>query len=311
MVEYFAKRSLKEEIHAFKKPLVSSMLILARHSTLEELHTLAETYDLNPHILRDVRDMHELPRVELSGDCVYVFLRVPTHRSATELHTAPILVVLHPQHLFLFTQTTALSVNDLSFHNHTTTPSHNPHHLISVLEYALRLFDSQLEHIEVTLTHTASQLQTHAVSSKDLLQFMNVDDGLTRIKSNATALINVLERLRTTHHPLLLQQNIERLDDTELYARQLLGTVERLHARTNSIRVTYSTISNTTLNNRMKTLTVFTVLITLPNIFFSMFGMNVILPLSSESSAAYWQITTSAVVLTFCIYIIAKKFRLF
>ena len=54
-----------------------------------------------------------------------------------------------------------------------------------------------------------------------------------------------------------------------------------------NIREAYSAISSNNLNQTMKILTVATVVIALPNLFYGMYGMNVPLPLQHEPWA-YW-----------------------
>ena len=60
----------------------------------------------------------------------------------------------------------------------------------------------------------------------------------------------------------------------------------------------------------MKTLTVLTVLIALPNVFYGMYGMNVPLPFEKEPWA-YGAIVLFTVLLIFLVYSLAKRFRVF
>jgi len=77
-----------------------------------------------------------------------------------------------------------------------------------------------------------------------------------------------------------------------------------------SIRNAYSTIADNSLNIRIKKLTVLTVLITLPNVFFGMYGMNVLLPFQ-DSPWAYGVIVGFTGILILLVYVLAKRFRLF
>ena len=77
-----------------------------------------------------------------------------------------------------------------------------------------------------------------------------------------------------------------------------------------SIRNAYSTVANNALNQRMKTLTVFTVLIALPNVFYGMYGMNVVLPYA-DSSWAYAVIVSFTIILLLAVYLLGKRLRIF
>jgi magnesium transporter len=76
----------------------------------------------------------------------------------------------------------------------------------------------------------------------------------------------------------------------------------------NSIRNAYTTISNNTLNQRMKTLTLLTLLVALPNVFYGMFGMNVDLPFAQEPWA-YAAITSFTVILVALAFIVVRRMR--
>ena len=69
----------------------------------------------------------------------------------------------------------------------------------------------------------------------------------------------------------LVIENNQAIETTELYT----GILE-------SITTSYSSLLSNEMNNIMKTLTLFTVLLTLPTLVFSFFGMNVPLPLDEK-----------------------------
>ena len=65
-------------------------------------------------------------------------------------------------------------------------------------------------------------------------------------------------------------ENNQAIETTELYTGILESTTS------------YSSLLSNEMNNIMKTLTLFTVLLTLPTLVFSFFGMNVPLPLDEK-----------------------------
>ena len=71
-------------------------------------------------------------------------------------------------------------------------------------------------------------------------------------------------------------ENNQAIETTELYTRIL-----------ESITTSYASLLSNEMNNIMKTLTLFTVLLTLPTLVFSFFGMNVPLPIDDHSYASW------------------------
>ncbi|MDU4450307.1 MAG: CorA family divalent cation transporter, partial [Staphylococcus lugdunensis] len=74
----------------------------------------------------------------------------------------------------------------------------------------------------------------------------------------------------------LMIENNQAIETTELYTRIL-----------ESITTSYASLLSNEMNNIMKTLTLFTVLLTLPTLVFSFFGMNVPLPIDDHSYASW------------------------
>jgi magnesium transporter len=60
----------------------------------------------------------------------------------------------------------------------------------------------------------------------------------------------------------------------------------------------------------MKTLTVFTVLIALPNVFYGMYGMNVNLPFK-DAPWAFSAVVGFTIFLLLVVYLTAKRLRIF
>ena len=60
----------------------------------------------------------------------------------------------------------------------------------------------------------------------------------------------------------------------------------------------------------MKALTVVTILLAIPNVFYGMYGMNIALPLQDEAWA-YPAITGFTLLLILLVFVLARRYRLF
>ncbi len=79
------------------------------------------------------------------------------------------------------------------------------------------------------------------------------------------------------------EEDEELLEDLIIENNQAIETTE-LHQRIlESITTSYASLLSNDMNTIMKTLTLFTVLLTLPTLVFSFFGMNVPLPIDDHS----------------------------
>lgn len=284
----------------------------AEQPTPQELDELIAAHHLDANVVRDVNDTNELPRSELSHSSLYVFLRTAQHSRGGEVTTVPFLVVMAPHSFITVAGHQSLQATDIvkAGNGAALRTAHRGAMLILVLNTIVSQYEVLMQQADRYITSIRHKLQSHEVGNKDFVRFVTVEDNLNEYQASLQNTLAVVERLKENTHNLFTKRDIEDLDDTALYIRQLLSAVTSYGQSITSIRNAYSTIANNTLNMRMKTLTVFTVLIALPNVFYGMYGMNVPLPFQ-ESPWAYSFIVLFTLLVIFIVYTLAKRYRIF
>ncbi|HEY1085806.1 MAG TPA: magnesium transporter CorA family protein [Candidatus Saccharimonadales bacterium] len=310
MLAYYSKRSQGEEFEELKKPLKSGMWVSGSNLTVEEINQLIKDYDLAANIVYDVRDHQELPRTEAHLDDLYVFLRLPHLAKSGHVVTAPLLAVVRPDTLISLTQFDSLSLDVIKRVTLPITTTKTDELLLGIIAACVEAYVDLLHHTERSINDTANRLRTHEVNNQDFIHFVVVEDNLTSYRMNLGGIHTVVERLRSGSYSVIDESMNESLDDISLQLKQLLVAVESYKGRVESIRNAYSTIANNKLNQRMKTLTVLTVLITLPNVFYGMYGMNIALPYA-DAPWAYGAVVGFTVALMLIVYVVAKRFKIF
>lgn len=308
MLRYYVKKSYNEEPQEVKTPSAEHVWVYGSEVTADELTYLADEYHIDNGVLRDVLDKHELPRVEYTAGVLYVFLRTPhTTSSSGGVSSVPFLSVIKNGSLLTLSSRTYLTPNDL-FENVRFSMRSNKHVFLQIVSYVIKQYQEYIQQTGSYIHNTKKRLETHEVDTRDFLKFVTVESDLNEYTTNLTAIQTVLTRLRENKHQLFTENDCEYLDDIVLHTNQLLVSVQSHTQAITSIRNAYSTISNTTLNRRMKTLTLLTLLVALPNVFFGMFGMNVILPFSDQPWA-YSAITLISLTIVVGVYIIVRRMR--
>lgn len=310
MLAYYAKRSPGEEFEKLNRPLERGVWVDGSHLTPEELNQAIKRYQLDPNIVYDVRDRQELPRVEFAGLDAYVFLRLPHLANSGHVTTAPVLCVARPDTFISLSMHETIPPQSIAATTLPQTTSQTTDLLLGVIAAAVGLYEDLLKHTERSINDTGSRLKTHEVTNGDFVHFVVVEDNLNSFRMNLGGILTVVRRLRSTDHRIMNKSGNEALDDIALQIQQLLVAIDSYASRVDSIRSAYSTIANNNLNRRMKTLTVFTVLITLPNVFYGMYGMNVALPFMKQPWA-YGAVVGFTVLLTVVVYLVAKRLKVF
>jgi magnesium transporter len=307
MLKYYVKRSDGEAYQQVTTPPAENVWIHGDGVDESDLRLLSNTYDMDFNALRDVLDVNELPRVEIHDDGLYVFVRTAQRGKHGQVVTTPVLLAVKGT---VFANVSIAAMTDYKL----ATPVLTAHRNATTTSLLLGLFATVVSEYEELMHRTARyifntgrRLRTHEVTNQDFITFVTVEDNLNEYRLNLSGMLVVAERLRETLHDPADKESIE---DILLYIRQLLVSIDSHSQTVTSIRNAYGTIANNVLNQRMKTLTVFTVLIALPNVFYGMFGMNVPLPISDQPWA-YGAIVIFTVILTFGVYALAKRFKVF
>lgn len=252
----------------------------------EEIENLMEQYNIPEDFIRDPLDSEESSRIEYGEDTGYslIIIDLPivnsTNRSVLSFVTIPlgiiigngiIVTVCDAENEFL--ENLPKRDINLKFHSRfaleilTTIADHYNRNL--------RLLNKSRIRIEKELKNN--------ITNKQLFKLMEVEKSLVyflaALKGNDT-IIKKLFRLPAIKR---FEEDEELLEDLIIENNQAIETTE-LHQRIlESITTSYASLLSNDMNTIMKTLTLFTVLLTLPMLVFSFFGMNVPLPIDDHS----------------------------
>lgn len=307
MIQYFVKRSASEALQEVKQPQENHAWVYVSGATEKELQSIIDTYELDGDIVHDVHDKHELPRIEYSGGGVYVFLRTPHHSSWGGVVSSPFLAILKGG-VLITVATGEYATPAEVLQTSTLTTKNNKHVFVELLSHVVNQYQEDVRRTGTYILNTSQRLRTRDIDNKDFIHFVTVESDLSEYNTSLSGIAVVLDRLHENRHDILTKQDCELIEDIILLINQLLVAVQSHGQTINSIRNAYTTISNNNLNQRMKTLTLVTILITLPNVFYGMYGMNVALPFA-EQPWAYAAITAFTLVIVLLVYAIVRRLR--
>jgi len=305
MLRYYIQRSSKEDFQLVTTPPARDVWIHGDEVTIADLEKLADRYGMDLNVLRDVLDRHELPRVELQDGGLYVFIRTARRGAHSQVITTPLLLAVKDT---IFVNISAGTIDN----QRLMTPSALAHNgdatglLLATLAAVVGEYEVLMQRTGRFIKDTGQRLRTHEVTNSDFIKFVTVEDNLNEYRMNLNGMLVVSQRLSEN---LRESDESEAIEDIVLYIRQLLVAIESHGQSITSIRNAYGTIANNVLNQRMKTLTVLTLLVALPNVFYGMYGMNVPLPFQDDAWA-YSAIVLFTLLLILFIYLLAKRRRL-
>jgi len=140
------------------------------------------------------------------------------------------------------------------------------------------------------------------------MNFVGFEEELNDFLSALTHTSPVLQNILGGKLIKLYEQDGELMEDLILSANQLIGLCQSTLKNIVNIREAYSTIVTNDLNRVIKLFTSLTVILTIPTIIASLYGMNVKLPLAGNPEA-FWIISLAIVVIVSVILYIFSRNR--
>lgn len=257
--------------------------VYVQSPTDDELHSLVRQFELDPGHVHDAMDEYEIPRLERSGDYTYIFTRHAFAKNTREVETRPILFIISEQAFISISTTPLASLEALvggGMTNFTTT--HQVGLFTTIMDQIIDQYEEYINSSARQIKLIRQRLETHEVNNRDIVDFVLIEDRLNSFLSAMLPTNAILKRLMLGRHVVIAATDSDAIDDVILNNDQL---VESCHSNIKSlisIREAYSTIAGNNLSRTMKILTIATMLIALPNVFFGMYGMNIELPFQKE-----------------------------
>jgi magnesium transporter len=277
--------------------------------TTQELAEIAELYGLEPSLLLDAIDPDESPRVEVEDGVTYIFTRF-CYKSSDRIVTAPFLIVYSPNHLLTVTPQRFARLQRFTEQKVEFYTTQKIKFLLQLLAEIELSYTVQLNQISKHIWNIRSKLNKEQINNRDFIGFIDIEETLNDFLSALVPTNAITRKLLSGRYFKLYEEDEELIEDLSLGLGELIDlTKSRLKTIVN-IREAYSTIMANNLNRIFKFLTSITILMTVPTIISSIYGMNVRLPMA-ESAAAFWLILALIAAVVLALVMLFRQKRWF
>jgi magnesium transporter len=253
--------------------------------TNDELAALADKLHLELGDLNDVLDPNESPRLDHDAHHGYLYVRSPHVHIDASTTTQPLLMIYGAENLVTVFASRPDFLNKLLDASSDFT-THSPQSImLKLLEQISADYDIYIKGQSDLIKKIIDRMRAHKLESEDFVRFVLIEDQINTFLSALTPMVPLLHRVATSRHLTLTDNERDRLEDITLAIEQSIHICNANSSRITSVREAYATLSNNSLNRTMKVLTAATLFITLPNVVFGMYGMNIDLPIQKEPLA--------------------------
>jgi magnesium transporter len=252
--------------------------IYAQNPSDSEMQALADEFELEPGHLEDARDEDEMPRLEREGDKTYLFVRFAYKNSRGDIETAPLLILLAPDFVLTMSPVHVPALDVLLRRRGQLSTKQRAKLILLILSNISDQYDMFINQTSRQIKVIRARLRSTGISNQDLIAFVTIEDELNEFLTSLQPTNAALRRLLIGRQ-LRLEEDQDIVEDLLLNNEQSIEGIRSNLRSISNIRESYSAISTNNLNKTITWLTLATILVALPNVFFGMYGMNVPLPL--------------------------------
>ncbi|SCJ46913.1 Magnesium transport protein CorA [uncultured Flavonifractor sp.] len=281
------------------------------YPTEDELNTVSEALNVDPGFLRAALDEEETSRIDTEDGQTLIIIDVPAVEKddAVVYSTIPLGIIVTEKHIITVCLKESSIVKDFQdgLVKNAETQKRTRFILYMLLQVAKR-FLQYLKQIDKIYNYMERHLYK-SQRNKELIQLLDLEKSLVYFNTSLKANEVTLEKILRGRIITLYEEDHDLLEDVLIEVRQAIEMANIYSSIISGMMDAFASVISNNLNVIMKVLTSITVLLTVPNIIFGFYGMNITAGLPLDQ---FWWIPLILAVVTLSIVaIILKRHDLF
>lgn len=260
--------------------------------------------------LDNIADEDERPRFEREDDWLLTIIRIPV-KSGEDFYsytTVPMGIITRDEVVVSVCHTMTEMIPD--FIDHTRRRGiqidNHPDFILRLIFSSTYWYLHYLKMIDTTVTDSMEDLEK-SVTNKDLLNLMKLQNALvffnTSLKGNSTLIERFDKEFADSPDPDLME-------DLEIELQQADNTVTVYMEILDSATDTFASIVSNNVNQIMKKMTSVSIILMIPTLIASFYGMNVAVAFADRHHA-FWLIICFSFALAIIIYLLLRRIKWF
>lgn len=281
MLKIYYKKAKDEDIQELSEPR-DGCWIHVDEATIEDLETLSQLTEIEYPDLLDCLDKYEIPRIERSNHNLLIFTRYPTDQEVG-LYTSTLTLILSNHYFITVCPHRCLLIKNFLDQKNKFSTLKNTKLLILLLMKINQEFTGQIRRVRYNVL-SAEKEMIH-VESDDITTLTKNEEILNQYLSSLVPTRTVLHGVHSGRYTTLYEKEMELVEDCINSIHQSEELCDIVLKSIRSLRDAYQIIFANNLHKTIKLLTSLTILLSIPTMIASIYGMNVDLPLAKSSFA--------------------------
>jgi len=303
MITYYFRDTTDENLKEIDT-ISDGVWIHAVEPSREELVELFTRFDLEEELIDDVQDFFEVPRVDRSNGATFFFTRYPLSNHGENVETAPLAIIFGETFVLTVAQSAIPQFEQFTNGKTVVHTTDKTKLFLSMMQAIKESFERELVKLRRSVHRDRARLRR--VGNREIERFVVYEHKLSDMITALIPTNTALQQVTKGNSLQMLEEDQDFLSDLLVDNNQLVDSARSVLKTLQNIRSATEAILTNNLNATIRTLTLVTVLLTIPMVVSSFFGMNVKLPFA-EVEWAFWAILSIALAVVGAVVFYFKK----
>lgn len=280
--------------------------------TEEEIIKIAEITKIPEAMIRTPLDEEETAHIDIDDDVTLIVVDMPflepeeSYPEINKYSTTPFGILFNEEFFIttclktgsIITTFAGRWMKNFATNKHIKLTIQLLYRNASTYVSLLKLLDKDSELVQKKLHES--------MKNKELFQLMSLGKSLVYLSTGANSDGLVLEKLKRIEQFRKYEEDLELIEDAIIENRQAMEMCYIHRDILNGTMDAFASVISNNVNTVMKTLTVVTIVLTIPTLVASFFGMNVAVPFEAQPVGFWIAIGISIFISTVCAIILNK-----
>lgn len=304
MITYYFRTIKDEEVKELTEPRTGVWVNVVNPDE-EELVALTKTFSLNEDVIEDARDPYEVPRLERSQGATYFFTRYPLRGEQQENSTVPLLVIIGESFVITISPKELPLFKKMIAGEEEVYTTQKAKFFIKIMDTITHAFDRELLRLRKNVHKDRVRIQS--IGTREIERLVQYENVLNNMIDALLPTNTGLQQITAGSYMQLFNEDVEEMQDLVIANGQVVNSARSVLKTIQNIRSSTEAIMTSKLNTSLSVLTVLTILLTVPLVIASLYGMNVDLPFKDGQYTFYGILVFNVVVLAILVAIFKKK----
>lgn len=305
MIEYFFKTAKEENFLSLTSPK-EGCWIHVEEATSADLEEICQLTGLEFADVQDSLDRYEIPRIEKIDNHTVIFTRHPIeHDIAVGLYTSTLTIILSSHYFITISPQKNPLIRSFIKKKGKFSTLQRSKLMIQLFFSITQDFTSQIRKVRHNVLNQEKEMVN--VESDDITVLTRHEEILNQYLSTLEPTRGVLEEIASGKYTHLHEKEQEQLEDllNNLIQSETLCSIAVKTIR--SLRDSYNILFTNNLHKTIKLLTSLTIIINIPTMIASIYGMNIELPLMKDTHAFTFILAMISVLSVIALIVFRRK----